>query len=106
MIGEFLIFNIVMLVIAIILNKKRKLGLFSKNKGILLLVVIISFFVCEFFGIWGYARHWWDPGFTYIPFSLHPVYFEDALSYVVATIIVVAVWERCKKIKFGRKKKK
>ncbi|UZE93915.1 MAG: hypothetical protein IB618_04115 [Candidatus Pacearchaeota archaeon] len=106
MIGEFLIFNIIILVIALIVNKTYNLNLFNKkNRKKLILVIILSFFIAETLAMLGYARQWWDIGHeVLVGISLPPIYLEDAFLYVIAPMIVIAVWERY--LKFDKEHKK
>jgi len=100
--GEFLIFDIIALIMAILINRKHKLGLFSYNKIKLWLTVIIAYYVAQTLALMGYARHWWDIGHNVlVGISLQPLYLEDAALYVIAPIVVIAVWERC--LKFNKK---
>jgi len=98
MIGEFLIFDIVVLIGAILINWKYKLGLFSKkNKRNLFIVTILGFFIVETIAIFGYVRNWWTVN-NLIGIQLPPLYLEDSFLYAILPFVIIALWESYSKI--------
>ncbi len=92
--GEFLLFELFLLICIIFLNWKYELNIFTKYKKQLILVTIIVFFVHETSALLGFARNWFSLiEESTVGISILPLNLEDVLIAILAPIFIITLWE-------------